>query len=501
MVPNDGGAFGDTVAISADGNTAVIGAPNKNSLEGAAYVFVRTGTNPVTFTQQAKLLPLLPFVPVPNTPFVQFGTSVAISGETVVVGAQNESSAGTRAGAAYIFTRTGTTWAEQAQLVPSNPSLPAFFGGSVSIDGDTAVVGAFEQQSGDPGSAYVFTRSGTSWAEQARLTVSTQPQNPFGFSFGIGVAIEGDTALIGATGDGRDISGGGAAFVFTRSGSVWTEQQRLVLAVPGNNQQFGFRVALDGDDALISDGGGTNSAFFFARDALGVWSEGATVAAAPPPPFINFRFSTALSDGTAAIGAFRDLLGSVYVFGPPDLDADGDGVDIPGDLCPDTPAGEAVNFFGCTLAQLQGDPGADGLNGATGPTGATGATGIQGIQGIQGAPGATGATGDAGPAGPAGPTGATGATGATGSSGEQGIQGVPGITGDTGATGAQGIPGIPGATGADGAQGEGLQPGSLLMLPAGSPVPAGYTLIDTFELNPQRPGSAKSSSKSSSKSS
>jgi hypothetical protein len=200
--------------------------------------------------------------------------------------------------------------------VPANPSLPAFFGGSVSIDGDTAVVGAYEQQSGDPGSAYVFIRNGTSWAEQARLTVSTQPQNPFGFSFGISVATEGDTALIGATGDGIDISGGGAAFAFTRSGSVWTEQQRLVLAVPGNNQQFGFRVVLDEDDALISDAGGTNSAFFFARDASGVWSEGATVAPPiPPANLISFGYSTALSGGTVAVGAFRDLgLGSVYVF-------------------------------------------------------------------------------------------------------------------------------------------------------------------------------------------
>ncbi len=202
---------------------------------------------------------------------------------------------------------------------------------------------------------------------------------------------------------------------------------------------------------------------------------------------------------TVPMGSAVWMYGNPFL--PPNPDVDGDGVLNEDDLCPDTPAGAAVNADGCSLAQLQGPPGADGVNGATGATGPAGATGSQGIQGIPGAPGATGATGDAGPAGPAGPPGATGAAGATGSSGEQGIQGVPGTTGATGATGAQGIPGIPGATGAEGAQGEGLQPGSLLMLPAGSPAPAGYTLIDTFELNPQRPGSAKSSGKSSSKSS
>ncbi len=315
-------SFGNAVAISADGNTAVIGAWNKNSFEGAAYVFTRDGLG--AWSEQAKLLPP-DLVPVPNSPFVQYGSSVAISGETVVVGAMNESSAGNRAGAVYVFTRTGTTWTQQGpKLVPSSPVFAARMGSSVSIEGDTAVFGAPEQFG--KGSAYVFNRdSGGVWTEQLNLRdVLDLSDQPTLRVFGGSVALEGDTALIGAQYDDQDAVAAGAAYVFTRNPlGVWTKQARLASPLALNG--FGFSVALEGDTALIGDEGGTNTAAFFSRSS-GVWSQGAVVGSNQPVA-TNFGHSIALSAGTAAIGALRDRpvgcetqaqafwpCGAVYVF-------------------------------------------------------------------------------------------------------------------------------------------------------------------------------------------
>ena len=141
-----------------------------------------------------------------------FGQSVAIDGDTAVVGARRDDDGGSSSGSAYVYTRSGTTWTQQQKLVASDASASAGFGGSVAIDGDTIVIGANGDQGS--GSAYVFTRSGTTWTQSQKLTAS-DPANDA--EFGIHVGIDGDTAVVGAYLDDTSVAGSGSAYVFVPS--------------------------------------------------------------------------------------------------------------------------------------------------------------------------------------------------------------------------------------------------------------------------------------------
>jgi hypothetical protein len=212
--------LGWSVALS--GSTAVVGDPRNNSFTGAAFVFLRSGT---TWFRQAKLT-------APAHGFAQFlGTSVAVSGTTVVAGAPDSE-------AAYVFVRSGTTWSQQAKLTG-----PGGFGASVALSGLTAVVGSPAENSG-AGAAYVFTRSGTTWSQQAKLTAADGAADD---SFGSSVALSGSTAVAGAPGKNANA---GAAYVFTRSGTTWSQQAKLTAAHGAANDNFGNSVALYGATAV-----------------------------------------------------------------------------------------------------------------------------------------------------------------------------------------------------------------------------------------------------------
>jgi flagellar hook-basal body protein len=188
----DNNNFGESVSISADGNTAIIGAPyedtSPNSNNGAAYIFTRSGS---TWSQQAKLLAS------DAASNEVFGTSVSLSasGNTALIGVnQEDTSPYTNNGAAYVFTRSGTTWTQQAKLLASEPTTSDFFGisGLLSLDGNTAIIGAFQEDTfpnTDNGAAYVFTRSGTTWTEQQKLLASDAASTD---RFGWSVSISGD---------------------------------------------------------------------------------------------------------------------------------------------------------------------------------------------------------------------------------------------------------------------------------------------------------------------
>ena len=198
-----------------------------------------------------------------------FGSSVAMSGDTIVVGAPFEDSAG----AAYIFVRSGTTWVQQARLTASNAGAGDRFGISVAISGDTVVIGADEEDSNATGvngnqtdnsasfagAAYVFVRSGSVWTQQAYLKASnTEASDQFGWS----VAVSGDTAVIGAIGEKSNATGvngdqannsagySGAAYVFVRSGETWTQQAYLKASNTGADDQFAT-VAVSGDTVAV----------------------------------------------------------------------------------------------------------------------------------------------------------------------------------------------------------------------------------------------------------
>jgi len=255
--------FGSSVALS--GDTALVGANTDdlgaNFAQGSAYVFTRSGS---TWTQQAQL------TATDGAGGDQFGSSVALSGDTALVGARfDDVGANFDQGSAYIFTRSGTTWTQQAQLTATDGAANDLFGFSVALGGgagDTALVGAHSDDVGanfDQGSAYVFTRSGTTWTQQAQLTATG---GAAGDNFGISVALSGDTALVGANFDtvGANASQG-SAYVFTRSGSTWTQQAQLTATGGATNDNFGVAVALGGgagDTALVgaaSDDDGANA--------------------------------------------------------------------------------------------------------------------------------------------------------------------------------------------------------------------------------------------------
>jgi hypothetical protein len=288
--------FGASVAVA--GDTAVVGALGKNSYQGAAYVFTRTGT---TWTQEAELTAA---DPAAND---YFGYSVALAGDTAVVGAALKNA---RQGAAYVFTRTGTTWMQEAKLVAADPAANDYFGYSVAVAGDTAVVGAFGKDS--QGAAYVFTRTGTTWTQEAKLTAEDAAANDF---FGYSVALEGDTAVAGAN---DKSSAQGAAYVFTRTGTTWTQEAKLTAADAASGDQFGNSVALAGD-TVVAGANDNNSArgaaYVFTRTGT-TWTQEAKLTAADAANGDQLGNSVALAGDTAVAGAYvkNSGRGAAYVF-------------------------------------------------------------------------------------------------------------------------------------------------------------------------------------------
>ena len=313
-----GDRFGVSVAVS--GDTAVVGANAADtpagSNAGSAYVFVRSAG---TWALQAKL------TPADAGAADNFGISVAISGDTAVVGAYlDDTPAGTNAGSAYVFVRSAGTWAQQQKLAASDAATSDFFGISVAVSGDTAVVGAYldDTPAGiDSGSAYVFVRSAGTWAQQQKLTAADTAAND---SFGVSVAVSGDTAVVGAYLDDTPAgTNAGSAFVFVRSAGTWAQQQKLTAADTAAVDNFGMSVAVSGDTAVVGAhlGGGTNagSAYVFVRSA-GTWAQQQKLTASDAAANDNFGASVAVSGDTAVVGApFDDIAagtdaGSAYVF-------------------------------------------------------------------------------------------------------------------------------------------------------------------------------------------
>ena len=326
----DSDNFGIAVAIS--GETAIVGAylddEGANTDQGSAYIFVR---NSGTWTEQRKL------VASDGAKGDNFGTAVAISGETVVIGAAYDdlgaNSENTDQGSAYVFVRNGTTWTEQQKLVATDGAAGDIFGFSVAISGETAVVGAYADNEGansantDQGSAYVFVRNGTTWTEQRKLVASDGAAGDF---FGIAVAISGETIVVGAYLHDVSLSNNslsnnqGSAYVYVRSGTTWTEQQKLVASDGAASDFFGVSVAISGeiivvgadyDDISANDQG---SAYIFVRSGT-TWTQQQKLVANDGGSGDLFGISVAISGETIIVGAHEDDVtfanqGSAYIF-------------------------------------------------------------------------------------------------------------------------------------------------------------------------------------------
>jgi hypothetical protein len=364
--------FGNAVALSADGSTLAVSAvfedsgatgingnqaDNSVGESGAVYVFTRTGT---AWTQQA-------YIKASNTGGRDdgdtFGYTIALSddGATLAVGAPSEDSSSVSnnvnqgddsavgAGAVYIFTRAAATWSQQAYVKSPNTRANALFGYSVALNsnGDTLAAGAFDEDGGK-GAVHVFMRTGSSWSEQARLQ-SSNAERADSFGAWLTISDDGNTLAAGAldedsfltnvnradqgADDQATDTSAGAAYVFARTGSTWSQQAFIKASNTGKEDWFGVRLALSGDGNTVAisapNEDGANDAaseagavYVYARSA-GAWSHQVDLKGANTEQFDEFGSSVALSrDGrTMAAGARFDeragtsaSVGGVYVF-------------------------------------------------------------------------------------------------------------------------------------------------------------------------------------------
>lgn len=240
----EGDDFGHSVAV--DGNTAVIGSPKADAVganSGAAYIFVRDGAG---WKQQAKL------VPADAERSAGFGEHVAILGSTVVVGSPQSTHSGVRfAGAVYIFQRQGDRWAETAKLTDDDPGKADRFGNEVAIGADTIVVGApldDTDDGQDAGSAYIFERDGDRWQRRAKVFADSGRKND---KFGSGVATNGNIVIVGAPTRNEDGFASGAAYGFARIDGVWQAKKKVVPRDGAKDLHFGFSVGISENTVAI----------------------------------------------------------------------------------------------------------------------------------------------------------------------------------------------------------------------------------------------------------
>jgi hypothetical protein len=319
---------GFSVAVSADGSTAIVGGPSDNSGAGAAWIFTRSGG---TWTEQQKL------TVGDASGAAQLGSSVALSadGSTAIVGGPGDNGA---IGAAWVFTRSGSVWSQQgtklsgAGATGANCAQPGVVGSAelgyavaLSADGNTAIVGGWADNSA-LGAAWVFGRSGGVWGQPAKLCASdASASTDIMQGFAVALSDDGTTAIVGGPNDGGanngesdDTDGIGAAWVFTRSGATWSQQGNKLVGTGGVESQQGFAVALSGDGNTAILGGpgqapppgdatthtSNGAAWVFTRSG-GTWSQQGDMLLGTQPTTTNspgLGFSVALaSDGNSAL--------------------------------------------------------------------------------------------------------------------------------------------------------------------------------------------------------
>ena len=292
-----------------------------------------------------------------------FGYSVVVDGNTAVIGAHQDD---TRNGSAYVFTKVSGVWSQAAKLTASDGAADDEFGYSVAVDGDTIVVGAHQNDAdtNDEGAAYVFTKPALGWGDWSNLDTNgkaglTTKLTAFGAAagdeFGISVAVDGDTILVGAhledandddTDPNNNVTDSGAAYIFTKFSGVWgnapvsgnhrVETAKLVAAGAAADDEFGISVAVDGDTAVIGarkdddNGNQSGSAYVFTK-VSGVWSQKAKLIASDGAADDEFGSSVAVDGDTVVVGAHKadyiDLnnssnnladSGAAYVFTKPE---------------------------------------------------------------------------------------------------------------------------------------------------------------------------------------
>jgi len=303
--------FGHSVSIDSD--YALIGAfadDDNGDKSGSAYVFKRNGS---TWNQHDKLLPS------DGEAGDYFGVSISMDADYAIIGARKDDDNGDGSGSAYVFKFNGSSWVEEQKLLASDGAVLDGFGGSVSIDGDYALVGA-RADDGGKGSAYIFKRNGTTWTEEAKLLASDGAVDDL---FGHSVSIDGDYAIVGVRYDDDNGDGSGSVYVFKFNGSSWVEEQKLLASDGVVGDSFGVSVSIDGDYVLIGAfdpyaGADSGAAYIFKRNGTD-WIEEVKLLPSGGSSDDGFGFSVSIEDDYVIVGAIDDDdighdSGSAYVF-------------------------------------------------------------------------------------------------------------------------------------------------------------------------------------------
>src|SRR6056300_263049 len=299
--------FGYSVSIS--GDYAIVGAPYEDtggSNAGAAYIYTRNPSTGVWGSEQ-KILG--------EAAGDEFGKSVSISGDYAIVGAPYEDTGASSAGAAYIYTRSGTTWGNEQKILGETAS--DYFGYSVSISGDYAIVGSPGEDTGasSAGAAYIYTRSGTTWGNEQKILGETAGDN-----FGYSVSISGDYAIVGAPYEDTGASSAGATYIYTRSVTTWGNEQKILGETAGD--YFGYSVSISGDYAIVGapyeDTGASSAgaAYIYTRSGT-TWGNEQKLLGEVASDF--FGWSVAIDGGNAIVGAqYEDTgasnAGAAYIY-------------------------------------------------------------------------------------------------------------------------------------------------------------------------------------------
>lgn len=322
-----GDSFGWSVAIS--GDTIMVGAyadADAGENSGSVYVYQRSGS---AWNLATKL--------TGTGPDDLFGWSIGLDADTALIGAQGDDENGLRAGAAHVYTRSAGVWSHAAKLLPSDPASEDVFGWSVALSGGTALIGAKDDDDDalSAGAAYVFVGSGDSWSEQAKLTAGTGV-GMMNDNFGYAVSLDGDDAAIAApfTDDLGAFSG--AVYLFRRSGAVWAMTDRLTDPAGSAGDEFGLCLKLAGDRLLVgsyrNDAAGTNAGSATMFERLGaLWSPDSQMTAFDAAPGDLFGVCVTLAGDSMFVGATRTddrgtNSGAVYAMTPPPVPA------CPGDV-------------------------------------------------------------------------------------------------------------------------------------------------------------------------
>ncbi len=304
-------------SVSSSGGTAIVGATandNNGSCSGSAYVFKDTGTG---WTQTAKLLA------ADGAADDWFGWSVSISGDTAIVGARWDDDNGSYSGSAYIFKDTGSGWTQAVKLLAEDGAAEDWFGESVSISGGAAIIGAYghDDNGANSGSAYIFKDTGSGWTQEAKLVAA---DGAAGDCFGYSVSISNGTAIVGAHYDDDNATNSGSAYIFQDTGSGWTQQAKLLAEDGAASDLFGRSVSISGGTAIVGadcdddNGDDSGSAYIFQDTGTG-WTQAAKLLADDGAKLDYLGESVSISGGTAIVGAACNddngsKSGSAYIF-------------------------------------------------------------------------------------------------------------------------------------------------------------------------------------------